>query len=226
MPSGISDFMQLAQEPPSGQAAPPRAVKGFVPFRRRAHAPETWLKRQKARLTLLWRALWPSGADARGIVLASVRRRALRRRIGGTQEDQAAHEIDTLRYQEWIDRFDTLQARDRKAIKAHIEAAGFPVPLVLMIFDADSARFALPAVVPSQNATACTLRCALCLHGRLPRRGGHCGQASSTGRRTLYGLASAAIGARRRAGATRVCSPRRGWSAAARARALLVSCRR
>jgi hypothetical protein len=105
-------------------------------------APETWLSRQKARLALLWRALRPSGDDARDIIFASVRRRVLGNRIGGVAEERAAHEIDTLRYQDWIGRFDALKPRDREAIESHIEAADFPVPLVLVIFDAATARFA------------------------------------------------------------------------------------
>jgi GT2 family glycosyltransferase len=109
-------------------------------------APETWLSRQKARLALLWRALRPSGDDAREIIFASLRRRVLGNRIGGVAEERAAHEIDTLRYQDWIGRFDALKPRDREAIAAHIEAADFPVPLVFMVFDAASFRFAAVAV--------------------------------------------------------------------------------
>ena len=75
-----------------------------------------------------------------------MRRRAFRQRLGDGAEERAAHEIDTLRYQDWIGRFDALTARDRETIKAHIDAAGFPVPFVLMRFDATSARFAPAAV--------------------------------------------------------------------------------
>src|SRR5262245_61324473 len=76
----------------------------------------SWPAKLSERIRLLGRALLPSGGDAREIVFASLRRRALRWNIGDDQKARAAYEIDTLRYQDWIGRFDTLSASDRAAI--------------------------------------------------------------------------------------------------------------
>ena len=107
---------------------------------------EPWLAQQRLRLALLRRALNPSDGDAREILWASLRRRWLARRIGDDAAARARHEIDTRLYQEWIWRFDTLSHGDRTAIRNHIAQAECPVPLAVLVFDANSAIFAASAV--------------------------------------------------------------------------------
>jgi GT2 family glycosyltransferase len=105
-----------------------------------------WIALQGQRLSLIRRAVTPSDADAREILLASLRRRWLALRLGEDVEARANHDIDTQLYQEWISRFDTLSQADREAIQAHIAEAEMPVPLVAMRFDANSVRFAAAAI--------------------------------------------------------------------------------
>jgi len=105
-----------------------------------------WIRRQGERFALLGRALRPSDQDAREIIWASLRRRALTRGVTDDDEARRAHEIETQRYQDWILRFDTLSWRDKESIRDHIAAANLPVPLAVFVFDAASARFAEAAV--------------------------------------------------------------------------------
>jgi GT2 family glycosyltransferase len=105
-----------------------------------------WIALQGQRLSLIRRAIAPSDADAREILLASLRRRWLTLKLGDDVEARANHDIDTRLYQEWIWRFDTLSQADREAIQAHIDEAALPVPLVVMRFDANAVRFAANAI--------------------------------------------------------------------------------
>ena len=188
--------------------------------------PETWLSRQRARLVLLWRALWPSGDDARGVIFASVRRRALRNRIGGNAEERAAHEIDTLRYQDWIGRFDALKPRDREAIKSHIEAADFPVPLVLMIFDAATARFAAGAVEHLRQQLLSRFEALFAFTSDCPMEAVASARHAAKGDPRFSFSRAPFSESDASARATRPCSPRRRRRAVARACALYVSRRR
>jgi len=105
-----------------------------------------WIRRQGERFALLGRALRPSDHDAREIIWASLRRRALAREVTDDDEARRTHEIETQRYQDWILRFDALSWRDKEAIRDHIAEANLPVPLAVFVFDAASANFARDAV--------------------------------------------------------------------------------
>ena len=105
-----------------------------------------WLRCQRERAALLWRAVHPSDKEAREIISASLRRRVLKNLFIDDDEARRSHEISTILYQEWIRRFDTLRLDDEKAILDHIDGADLPRPLALFLFDKNSARFALATI--------------------------------------------------------------------------------
>jgi GT2 family glycosyltransferase/glycosyltransferase involved in cell wall biosynthesis len=106
----------------------------------------SWLKLQRERLALLLRAFQPADGHARNVILASLRRRALMRRVRLDAAEEAAHEIDVKLYQIWIERFDELRSDDVAVIRQHIAQLRGSRPLLLMLFDADSSPHAAEAV--------------------------------------------------------------------------------
>lgn len=135
---------------------------------RRADFAKIWVRRQAERLALLGHAFLPGGEDARDIIFASLRRRSMARKIGDDREARAAHDIDTRLYQDWIGRFDSLKARDRDAIMAHIAAANLAAPAVVMPFDATTAQFAPEAIGHLQKQLLADFEAIVCFTPECP----------------------------------------------------------
>jgi GT2 family glycosyltransferase/glycosyltransferase involved in cell wall biosynthesis len=106
-----------------------------------------WVSLQKERVGIFFRALLPRDKQAREVILSSFRRRLRMRRVRPDAKEDAAHEIDVGRYQEWIERFDELTPEDRAEIQEHIAKGVFAKPLVVMLFDENSSRHAREAVL-------------------------------------------------------------------------------